>query len=74
MEPRQRRILVAALVNAEAVRQGVSRERLARSTRIPLVKLEAKLHGDAPIDVDELEAIASALDVAVEAFLEDPRT
>lgn len=73
MEPRQRRILVASLVSAEVARQGVSREWLAESTRIPLAQLKAKLTGELPIDIDDLDAIATALDVAVDALLEDPR-
>jgi hypothetical protein len=74
MEPRQRRFLVAASVNSEAVRQGVSREWLARSTGIPPAELSAKLDGEVPFDVDELDAVASALDVSVESLLGDPRT
>lgn len=71
MEPRQRRILVASLVSAEVARQGTSREWLAESTGVPLAQLNSKLAGESSFDIDELDAIAAALDVAVDAFLED---
>ena len=52
----------------------LSLKRPARSTGIPAAELAAKLDGKISFDVDQLGAIASALDVAVETFLDDPRT
>jgi len=69
MKPRQRRLLAACAVCAELARQGVSREQLAKSLQVPMSELVPKLTGELPFDVDELEAVADALGVAVASLL-----
>ena len=69
MEPRQRRFQLAKSIQVELARPGWTQQHLSEVAQMPLSVLEHKLAGDMPIDLDELEAIAEALGVAVDSLL-----
>ena len=71
MEQRKRRFQVASSVRAELERQHVSPEALADAAGMDLSDLDNRLTGDIAFDVEELEAIARALGVAVDSLLSD---
>lgn len=52
--------------------RGMSGRQLARATGISQPSLSRKLRGTAPIDVDDLEAIAGALGVTVADLVTPP--
>jgi transcriptional regulator with XRE-family HTH domain len=56
-------------VQQEAARRGITLEDLADTAGIPLSVLRDKVTGAGAFDVDELDAIAQALEVPVVALL-----
>lgn len=64
-----RRQLVAVAVRNELKAQGLTVAWLAERTGIPAPDLHARLGGEVAFDVDQLEAIASALHVNFERLL-----
>jgi transcriptional regulator with XRE-family HTH domain len=52
--------------------RGMSGRQLARETGIPQPSLSRKLRGAAPLDVDDLEAIAGALGIPVADLVTPP--
>lgn len=66
-----RRELTARAVRLEMSRRNITVDQLAHATRIPDVMLRARLAGDEPFDVDQLEAVAVALGVDVASLLAD---
>lgn len=65
MSEASRRTLVAAAVQVELRRRGMTAADLSNLTSLPADELEARLAGAVAFDVDELEMIASALGVNI---------
>lgn len=60
---------MAAEVRAEMARQRVSQTALAEKLEVSQPYISRRLTGDVSFDVDELAAVAEALDVPLEQFL-----
>jgi transcriptional regulator with XRE-family HTH domain len=54
---------VAANVRAEMARRAINGAQLAERIGVSPDRLRRRLRGEAPFDVDELDAVAAALDV-----------
>ncbi len=63
------RLDVAAAVRAELGRRGKSQASLARDMDVPQMWLNRRLRGEVALSVDELAAIARALDMPVARLL-----
>ena len=64
-----RRRLAAAGILRELDRQGLTLDDLHSRTGIPVSVLNRKLTGNEPIDLNEIDRIASALGVPVDALI-----
>lgn len=67
---RRRTALAAAEILRELGRQGLTLDELHSRTGIPVSVLNRKLTGNEPIDLDELDQIATALGVPVAALIQ----
>lgn len=63
------RSAVAAEVRAEIARANLHQTQVADAARIPRTTFRRRLSGDSPFTVDELVAVADALNVSVAKFL-----
>lgn len=74
MRRRRSTLTAAAGILRELDRQGLTVDDLHSRTGIPVSVLNRKLTGNGPIDLNELDRIADALGVPVDALMRTART
>lgn len=62
-------VTTGANVRAEMARRGISQTALAKEIGMSQAAVSARLRGVTPFDINELHAIAKALDIPLDALL-----
>lgn len=69
--PANRSAIVAANIRAEISRRRITQLALAQRLGMSPASMSSRLTGQTPIDVNELDAIASELGLPIAALIED---